>query len=171
MIVKINEYIESGILESFVMGSASDAETEELLRLKELHPQIEEALYQVEINFEQIAMNMAIPPTPAIWSKIETEINEIVRTNDFQALSIEAPGRRNNNSRRGRKSDLIDIESTSSHMRVHKLWRWVLAAIFILGKVFLAFAIYFYFANRHSEQRIEELKTELKLEKTRSVPQ
>lgn len=169
MIVKINEYIESGILESYVMGSTSEEETVELLKLKELHPQIEEALYKVETNFEHIAMNMAIPPTPGTWSKIETEINELIIRNDVQALSIEAPGYSGNNGKKGRKGNLIDIESTSSHMRVHKLWRWVLGAIFVLGKIFLALAIYFYFANRSSEERIKELKQELQIEHDRTL--
>lgn len=164
MIVEISEYIESGILESYVMGSASDTEIRELLKLKEEHPQIREALYQVEVDFEDLAMNMAIPPAPGTWMKIETEINEITKSTDVESLSIEQ-GNRRADSKHHRNKYLIDIESKSSHIRVHKLWRWVLAFIFILGKIFLAFAIYFYFANRHSEQQIEELKTKLQEER------
>ena len=163
MIVKINEYIESGILESFVMGSASDVEVRELLRLKEKHPQIREALYEIEIGFEDMAKSMAIPPSDSTWMKIETEINEVIKRPHIEALSIEQGGHSGKSGNR-RRGSLIDIESTTSHMRVHKLWRWVLAFIFLLGKIFLAFAIYFYFANRSSEQKIEELQMKLQQE-------
>lgn len=163
MIVKINEYIESGILESFVMGSASDREIRELLKLKEEHPQIREALYEVEVGFEDMAKNMAIPPSDNTWMKIETEINEVIKRPHVEALSIEQEGHSGKYNNRRRQS-LIDIESTTSHMRVHKLWRWVLAFIFVAGKIFLAFAIYFYFANRNSEQKIQELKMKLQQE-------
>ena len=163
MIVKINEYIESGILESFVMGSASDNEVRELLKLKEQHPQIQEALYELEIGFEDMAKNMAIPPSANTWTRIETEINEVIKRSHVEALSIERGGHSGRSGGR-RKGNLIDIESTTSHIRVHKLWRWVLGFIFLLAKIFLVLALYFYFANRSSEQQIQELKTKLQQE-------
>jgi predicted MFS family arabinose efflux permease len=47
-------------------------------------------------------------------------------------------------------------------MRVHKVWRWVFAAVFILGKIFLAAAIYFYLENRQAQENIKELKQQLR---------
>jgi uncharacterized protein YpmS len=46
-------------------------------------------------------------------------------------------------------------------MRVHKTWKWVFAAVFVLGKIFLACAIYFYLENRQAQQQVKELKSEL----------
>lgn len=145
------------------MGSASDEEVRELLKLKKEHPQIRQALYELEIGFEDMAKSMAIPPSDTTWMKIETEINEVIKRPHIEALPIEqsGSGRKSNSRRHG---SLIDIESTTSHIRVHKLWRWVLAFIFLMGKIFLAFAIYFYFANRNSEQKIEELQMKLQQE-------
>jgi len=68
--------------------------------------------------------------------------------------------------RGGRKKEYIDVDSKSSHMRVHKMWRWIIIAIFILGKVFLAFAIFFYLENRQIKEEISDLKSELKQLKT-----
>lgn len=61
-----------------------------------------------------------------------------------------------------KNGEFIEVQGLSSHMRVHKLWRWVLAAIFILGKIFLGFAIYYYLESKQAHEQIQELKMELK---------
>jgi len=161
--VKIKEYIESGILEAYVLGSASEAETQELMYLKELHPQIQSALYHLEVDIERMAEYMAIKPPPDIWFKIENDISELVKRPAAEQLSVTSRPRK---ERGGRKKEYIDVDSKSSHMRVHKIWRWILIAIFILGKIFLGFAIFFYLENRQIKEEISNLKSELKQLKT-----
>lgn len=164
--MKINEYIESGILEAYVLGSASEAEAKELLYLKVKHPEIQEALKDLEIDLEQIAQQMSIIPPPDTWLKIESGINELMKTPDFEALTIKGPGKGNNN--KGRKSSqFIEVDAASSHMRIHKMWRWILLGIFLLGKIFLGFAIFFYLENRNMKEQIKELRTEIKIIKNR----
>ena len=158
--MKINEYIESGILEAYVLGSASEAETNRLLELKAKHPQIDEALRDLEIDMERIAEHMAITPPPDVWTKIELHLNELTKTADFQNLSIGPPPGNRNRNKRG--DQFIEVDASSSHMRVHKVWRWLFIAVFIIGKIFLGFAIYFYLENRQLKQQVSELQTELK---------
>ena len=158
--VKINEYIESGILEAYVLGSASEAETKELLYLKTKYPELEAALFDLEVDIESIAQHMSITPPPDLWRKVEDNINEIVHKSDLQTLSIEKHSEKSRNQSKSR--EFIDVDSKSSHMRVHKVWRWILLAIFVLGKIFLAFAVFFYIENRQIKEQIKELKSELK---------
>jgi hypothetical protein len=162
--VKINEYIESGVLEAYVLGSASEAEARELLYLKAKHPQISEALRELETDLEHIAQKMAISPPPGTWTKIEANINEIIKARESDALTIDMPYRdQPRESSKSRKaSQFVEIEAESGHMRIRKIWRWIFAAVFLLGKIFLATAIYFYIENRHNEKEIEILKTELR---------
>lgn len=159
--MKINEYIESGILEAYVLGSASEAEAKELLYLKAKHPEIQEALKHLEIDMEHIAQQMAIIPPPDTWGKIESGINELMKTPDFEALTIKAPGKGGRGKSR-KSGQFIDIDARSSHMRIHKIWRWVLLGIFILGKIFLGFAIFFYLENRQIKEEIRELRKEIR---------
>lgn len=159
--MKINEYIESGILEAYVLGSASEAEANELLHLKAQHPEIEDALFKLESDLERIAEHMAIAPPPNTWAKIEGGINELVKTPQFEYLIGEEPKESSRGSRSGKSSQFIEVEAESGHMRIHKIWRWVFLGVFILGKIFLAFAIYYYLENRHTQEEIEKLKTEL----------
>lgn len=161
--MKINEYIESGILEAYLLGSASDSETDELFLLKEKHPEIQEALQHLELDIEKIAQHMAITPPPAVWSKIEDRIDELVKTPVVDAIPIRRPPKNNGDHKGGQ---FIDVDASSSHMRVHKIWRWLFVGVFILGKIFLGFAIYFYLENRQLKKEIIKLETELRKYKT-----
>lgn len=160
----IREYIESGILEAYVLGSASDAEAKELLFYKERYPEVESALFELEIDLEQVAERMAITPPPGLWSKIEADIQELIVMPEFDKIKRSGEDNRyNGNHYQGapRSNGFIEVESESSHMRIHKNWKWVFAAVFVLGKIFLGCAIYFYLENRQAQQQIEELKTEM----------
>jgi len=159
--MKVKEYIESGILESYVLGSASEEETRELLHLKKQYPEIQQALHELEVDMERIAEHMAIAPPPGVWDKIEGSINDLINTPEIDTLQLrehrqKEPHQHDNNN------GYIDIEAETTHMRLHKNWKWVFAAVFVLGKIFLACAIYFYLENRQAQQQIIELKTELK---------
>jgi hypothetical protein len=158
--VEIKEYIESGVLEAYVIGSASEQEVQEVLRYKEQYPEIQTALNEIEVDMERVAQYMAVPPPPKLWTKIEDRINGLVVSPDLNpAPKVEEQYRSNRNN----DQQFIEVEGSSSHMRIHKIWRWVFAAVFILGKIFLGFAIYYYLENRQAKEQIQELKTELKL--------
>lgn len=158
MVVK--EYIESGILETYVMGVASEAEVKELLYLKSRYPEISLALQDLEEDMERIAQNMAITPPPAIWNKIEEQINDLILYPESEPEVFKHKIDQQTSSKPGQQ--YIEVESESTHMRIHKNWKWVFAAVFVLGKIFLGFAIYFYLENRQAQEQIKELKTEVK---------
>lgn len=163
--MKINEYIESGILESYVLGSASKEEAEELLFLKRKHPEIRNALQDLEIDLEHIAQHMAISPPPDVWLKIADGINELKKNAEPEALVISRPQKTSDKGEEVKDEQFIQVQAASNQMRVHKMWRWVLLGIFILGKVFLGFAVYFYLQVREDAQEIKQLKTELEIQK------
>ncbi|MFC0515033.1 hypothetical protein ACFFGT_12520 [Mucilaginibacter angelicae] len=158
----MKEYIDSGILEVFVMGAATNEEVKELMYMKAKYPEVDEALKQLETDMEKIAANMAVAPPPGTWNKIEDEINELIRREETQPVKFKTDYGYNNREKAAPAEQFISIESESNHMRLHKSWRWVFAAVFVLGKIFLGFAIYFYLENRQAQQQLQELKTEIK---------
>jgi len=161
--MKTQEYIESGVLELYVLGAATDAEAKELLYFKEHYPEIQKALYELEIDMERAAQQMAIMPPPGTWEKIEDRIHELAKIPEYEPLKFKKDTNGNHN---GSNSDnFIEVEAQSSQIRVHKNWKWVFGAVFVLSKVFLACAIYFYLENRQAQQQIQELKTELRTHK------
>jgi hypothetical protein len=154
--MKVKEYIESGILEAYVLGSASEEETQRLLQLKKRYPEIQEALFELEVDMETFARHISIPPPPGILEKIESGINALIVPEEIQDRDS------NNRFDYRNRNQFIEIEAESSEMRVHKTWRWVMAGVFVLGKIFLIAAIYYFLENRQAQQQIQELKTELK---------
>lgn len=159
------QYIDSGVLEAYVTGTATDAEVKELMYMKAKYPEVNFALNQLELDMEHLAQHMAVMPPARTWEKISETIDELILRPEMDPEQYQA-GREDNNKYENFKTDnghhFINVESESSHMRVHKVWKWVFAAVFVLGKVFLGFAIYFYLENRQAQIQINELKTELK---------
>jgi hypothetical protein len=158
--VNIQEYIESGVLETYILGSASESEVRELFHLKEQYPQIQNTLQELEMDMEFIASRMAITPPPEIWIRINDGINELTTTNP-NALLLTSNSSKDEDFA-DKKDNYIEVEGETTHMRVHKTWKWVFAAVFILSKIFLIASIYFYLENRQAQQQIKQLQLELK---------
>lgn len=59
-VVDVKEYISSGILESVVLGFASDQERQEVSCLSHIYPEIREELTAIEQQFEKMAFETAI---------------------------------------------------------------------------------------------------------------
>ena len=159
------QYINSGILEAYVTGSASEQEVQELLQLKAEYPEIDNALQELEFDMERFAQLTAITPPARTWDKISDTIDELILRPEFdpkQFREYNGNGQQNTNSKTDHGPHYIEVEAASSHMKIHKAWKWVFAAVFVLGKIFLGCAIYFYLENRQAQQQIQELKTELK---------
>lgn len=159
--MEIKEYIESGALEAYVLGSATANEIDQLNFLKARYPQVKDALENLEQDLEHIARGMAIPPPPGTWMRIENELNALTWDPSFKELKITTAPHKDRYTQNGNSEDFVEVQGPSSHMRVHKIWRWILAAIFVLGKIFLGFAIYYYLESKQAAEQIKELKMEL----------
>jgi len=68
--VNIKEYIESGIIESYVMGLASGPERAEFERLCAEHPELVAARRKFEEKLESYAAENAVPPPPEVKVKV-----------------------------------------------------------------------------------------------------
>ena len=159
------QYINSGILEAYVTGSASEQEVQELLQLKAQYPEIDNALQELEFDMERFAQLTAITPPSRTWDKISDTIDELILRPEFDPKQFRERADndyQNFNSKTDHGPQYIEVEAASSHMKIHKAWKWVFAAVFVLGKIFLGCAIYFYLENRQAQQQIQELKTEIK---------
>ena len=60
------EFIESGILETYVLGSASPEQTAEVERMVAAHEEVKKELYNLEISLENYALTQARPVDPTI---------------------------------------------------------------------------------------------------------
>jgi len=74
--VNVQEYISSGIVESYVLGLASDEERKEFEQQCQQYPEVMKARSDFELALEKQAMQNAIVPDPAVKSKIWNELGE-----------------------------------------------------------------------------------------------
>ncbi len=94
----VNAYIESGIIESYVLGLANEQEAAELEQLSATYSEIKSAINRFETEMENYAFNHAIQPPAAvkenIWQALANDWNtdEIPNTNvDFHKQETSSP--------------------------------------------------------------------------------
>ncbi|HTG57157.1 MAG TPA: anti-sigma factor [Niabella sp.] len=68
--MNIKEYIQSGIIESYVLGLADAEERAELEQLRMQHPEIEQAISAFEQELETSAQHNAVPVSPDIKANL-----------------------------------------------------------------------------------------------------
>jgi hypothetical protein len=76
--VTLQEYISSGIIESYVMGMANEKDAAEFEQLCRQFPELQEARIHFENTLEETALQNAVPPPPElkqkIWKAIQDEL-------------------------------------------------------------------------------------------------
>jgi hypothetical protein len=131
------------MVESYVLGLSTPEEKEELERLLPQHPELQTELRLVENTFHKIWLEDAYPPPielrqralqPFDWADKEAGREE--KKPNYTFINI-APN----------QSDFITV---------HKVWKWIFFAAFLLFKFCLFLAIYFYFKYRQVEDRQTE---------------
>ena len=68
--MNIQEYISSGIVESYVLGLASNEERLEFEQLYAIHTELRQAMQAFEKSLEQQALDNAVPPPAALKQKL-----------------------------------------------------------------------------------------------------
>jgi anti-sigma-K factor RskA len=143
-------YIQSGIVESYVLGLASPAEVAEFEQLLPHFPQLKDALSDFEYQLELFAIDHEVPPPPGSRERIEARLRE--------TPAVRRPVREEKRYRRNATADYIRVEASSELIKVHKYWRTAFIAIFILSKILLALAIYYFVEYRHAQKQIIQLE-------------
>jgi hypothetical protein len=145
--VNIELYIQSGIVESYVLGLATPLEREELEQLIPHYPELKVALSDFEYQLELFALDNEEPPPPEVRERIRARIQDIPAVR---------PSKRGNGGHAGQRgTKYLHVETSSNHIRVHKAWKTLFIVIFILSKIFLALAIYFFLEYRHLKGAVQ----------------
>ncbi|MBL7698445.1 MAG: anti-sigma factor [Chitinophagaceae bacterium] len=130
--MNIQEYISSGIIESYVLGLADEAERAEYERMAAIHPEIREAQNAFELSLEAAALQNTIVPPVHIKSKLLSAID----MDEQQPGTPVQPGYK---------------EPVRPHAKVVKrdFTRLIAAAAVIL--LLMSTALNFYFFSRYRE--------------------
>lgn len=148
--LNIQQYIASGVIETYVMGLASPEEASQLERLLPFYPELQTAVSDFGFQLELFSIQHEEPPPPGTFQKIRDRVRELPAVNEPPFRTWDRSSRQEN--------DYLHVRENSTHIRVHKYWRIAFIAIFILSKLLLAAFIYYFLQFRHSEQEMESLK-------------
>jgi hypothetical protein len=107
--VNIKEYISSGIIESYVLGMASEKEKAEFEALCEEYPELAEARLRFEIALEEKAFANAVPPPEYLKHRIKKALENI-----------------------GDTAKVIPIDANKVPVKKLVFMRWAVAASIIL---------------------------------------
>lgn len=140
----IQAYIQSGIIESYVLGMATDEEVAEIEQLMIEHPEVQKALDDFSASIEAQAIANAVVPPPELKSRI---MESLLLSNETSGLKMSA------------------VTNDPSHLqaapvRSLKIWRMAAAASIIALMVSAALNIYFFNRYTDTSQRYQALLTE-----------
>ena len=126
--MNIQEYISSGIVESYVLGLADAGERAEFEQLCRKYPELVRAREQFEEQLEKHALANAVKPSAAIRQKVLAVVQESAAQSTQKIPAM---------------------ETTTTPVRSMNAWRWVAAASIVLLAVSAWFA---YDANRRNQE-------------------
>jgi len=133
--MNVKEYISSGIVESYVMGLASEAERQEFEANCSQYPEIAEARNAFELTLEEQMLADASPTPQFLKQSIEEKI---------KSSALEIPS--------------TELEQERVPTRHIGIWRWVAAASISL----LAGSVYWAVATNRKYQELQAQNKELK---------
>jgi mannose-6-phosphate isomerase-like protein (cupin superfamily) len=87
---QVSEFIESGVLELYVLGIASAEEKADVLRMAEIHSEIREEIEQISKGIEEYALAQAVQPKPAVKPMLLATIDYMERLKNGE-LFVQAP--------------------------------------------------------------------------------
>ena len=139
--MELHRYIESGIIESYALGLATAVEVEELQYMRKLYPELNNEIRKVERRIEMVALTEGVMPPSRLKDRL------------FQRLDWDEHKTTEDKS----NYTFINIESKNKdYITVHKWWKLFFVIVFIVSKVCLFAAIYYYLKYQQSQERKAE---------------
>lgn len=139
----VQDYIDKGMVESYVLGISSPEEQEEMELLLQEHPELRAELQSVERSIHKLWLEDAVPPPTELRART-------VQPYNWADTDPKEPGKKANYT-------FINIApNQNDYITVHRAWKWIFLTAFLLFKCCLFLAIYFYFKYRQMETRHQE---------------
>ena len=119
-VVDVKEYISSGIIESVVLGFASEQEVREVSCMSHIYPEIKEELDAISLAFEKKAFESAVEPAPELKNKVMAAIRQ---TEQIQPEKPEVEIK---------ETKIVSLHSGDSEVNTGNPWKWMAAACAIM---------------------------------------
>lgn len=137
--MELHRYIESGIIESYALGLATASEIEELQYMRKLYPELNTEIRMVERRIEMVALTEGVMPSAGLKDRIFQRI-------DWDEQKAKEQDKSN--------YTFINIQSKDqNYITVHRWWKLFFIMVFIVSKVCLFAAIYYYLKYQQLQER------------------
>ena len=140
----IKEYISSGIIESYVLGLATEEEVSILECVRQKNPEVEQAIRDMEQSLESLASHQAVEPSASLESAIWDRISALEAEKPAIQVADEV------SSSTADSSEKIRNIQTQSR-RLQPLW--IAASVLLIGSLGVNIML---FKNR--QQNLEQLQ-------------
>jgi len=131
--MNIEEWINSGIIESFVLGEATEAEAREVEEMAARHPEVETEIAETEIALEGLARKAAIMPRTGLkedlFASLEKDNPGVVPMTEIRQPVAGQTGQK--------QAEVINMQAKT------RQWQWLSAAAVALLILSSVLAIYY----------------------------
>lgn len=146
--MNIEKYISSGILESYVAGTTTQQEQQEVECMSGIYPEIKQELFSLQSGIEAMVDEKAVsPPEDSKKSVLDAikEVEQIIPGEEAEHQTKDIKGEKN----------LSDRNSRNRTTTTAANWR---TAAIILGLLAFGFIAYFYAQQTEYEERLATLE-------------
>lgn len=144
----INAYIESGIIESYLLGLATREEVSMLLRMRVIYPELETEISAVERKLQKVGLEGGVTPPAQIWNKIVEQLRWQGNNGSYTS-----PGTGNGHD----GVTYINIQPRNNTITVNIWWRCAFIAVCMVVMALVASTVYFYQKYHQLEQQLLRL--------------
>jgi hypothetical protein len=146
--LKTQEFKESGILEAHLLGLTNREEQKQVREMVESDRALEEYVAELEAGINSYFSKESVDPPEAVREVVKLRsVRDKKEQQDFSTKQNER--------------QYLDVEVNDTHIKVHKNWRPLFIAVFILSKIFLIAGLYYYFKSASQEEELQKLKTQI----------
>ncbi len=148
--MNIQEYIESGIIENYVLGATTAGESAEVERMALKYPDIQTEIEAIRISLENYAIQYEKEPPVFLKDKIRAELFPITNEQSGgEPLSI------NNDSLRNEEREIVSLNNSTPQRSIFRMAAsWALLALSVGANVW-------FFKNwKNSEEKLVALESQ-----------
>jgi len=137
----LEDYIESGIIESYLLGLATRDEVVKFERMRNIYPQLNREIATMEYKLQKLGEEGSIAPPAQVWNSIAEKIRWEERTIPRYTKTHTGP-------------HTYIIQAQSRTMTISIWWRCAFIALCVIVMALMASTVYFYQKYAQLEQRL-----------------
>jgi anti-sigma-K factor RskA len=141
--LNLEDYIESGIIESYLLGLATRDEVVMFERMRNIYPQLNGEIATMEYKLQRLGEEGGIAPPAQVWKRIAERIQWEEATTKTGA--------------KPKQGHTYIIQAQNRTMTISIWWRCVFIALCVIIMALVASTVYFYQKCSRLEQHLLQI--------------